>query len=305
MDRPDEAAECLRKAAELAPEDDDVRLSLGEVLFKLGHFSDALEVFVPVAERRPKNALVWLRIGDAHHALSRDQLALDAYENALSRDPRSAEAWLKKAVALFHLGRYPEALGAADRTLEIDFRSDFALYIKSAVYFSLGDYEHSMETAERAVAQNPLNRDAARLAEICRSHQRQGEGGPVIREVFIVLNDGRLLAHASRHPGQTADELLVTGMFTAIRRFIKDSFRLAEGEELGMLEIGQLKILVEQWKNIFSAVVIAGQEPPGLRKEMRRMLVSIYDRYHEMLRSWDGDTGSLDGIVNEASRLLA
>jgi hypothetical protein len=132
-----------------------------------------------------------------------------------------------------------------------------------------------------------------------------GDGGPVITEVFIVLDDGRLLAHASRHPGQTADELLVTGMFTAIRRFIKDSFKLSDGEELGMLEVGQLKILVEQWKNIFSAVVISGKEPPGLRKEMRRMLVDIYDRYHETLRDWDGDIGSLRGIVSEATKLLA
>jgi OOP family OmpA-OmpF porin len=94
-------------------------------------------------------------------------------------------------------------------------------------------------------------------------------------------------------------------MFTAIRQFIKDSFKLSEGEELGFLEVGQMKILVEQWKNIFSAVVISGQEPPGLRKEMRRMLVGIYDRYHDILEGWDGDVGSLQGIVSEASRLLA
>jgi hypothetical protein len=72
-----------------------------------------------------------------------------------------------------------------------------------------------------------------------------------------------------------------------------------------MLELGQVKILIEQWKNIFSAVVISGQEPPGLRKEMRRMLVGIYDRYHELLKGWDGDVGRLEGIVNEAARLLA
>lgn len=305
LDRPDEAVDCLRRASELAPEDDEVRLSLGEVLYKLGHFSEALEVFSSVSARRPDSALVWLRIGDCHHALSRDQLALDAYERSLAHDPDSAEGWLKKAVAMFRLGRYPEALAAADRSIERDFRSDFALYIKSAVHFTLGDMGRSLEMAERAVAINPQNRDAARLAQLSRTRHRHGDGAPVITEVFVVLNDGRLLAHASRHPDQTADELLVTGMLTAIRRFIKDSFRLTDVEELGMLEIGHMKILIEQWKSIFSAVVVSGEEPPGLRREMRRMLVGIFDRYHELLRSWDGDVGRLDGIASEASRLLA
>jgi hypothetical protein len=38
---------------------------------------------------------------------------------------------------------------------------------------------------------------------------------------------------------------------------------------------------------------------------MKKMLVDVYDRYHDLLRSWDGDVERLDGIAGEAARLLA
>jgi len=302
LDRSEEAARCLATAMELKPGDDDIQMARAEVLIKLGHFSDALSLLEELVGRSPGLAMGWLRIGDAQQALSRHELALEAYEKALSLD--APEAWLKKAAALFHMDRYPEALAAADKSLSLELRSDFAWYIKGAIYFTLGQFEEAQEAAEQAQAINPSNVDASRLLEACMSRTRVGEQSHSIEDVFIVLNDGRLLAHVSRNPGQTADEVLLSGMFTAIQKFIKDSFRYTSNEELGMLEMGRVKILIEHWRTIFSAVVISGGEPLGLRREMRRMLVHIYDKFHPVLEPWTGERDKTAGIAKEAARLI-
>jgi tetratricopeptide (TPR) repeat protein len=302
LDRHEDAARCLGKAVELEPGDDEIRMALCEVLIKLGHFTEALGLLEELAARSPGLAIAWLRIGDAQQALSRHELALEAYEKAMAID--AAEAWLKKAVAFYHLERYPEALSAVEKSLAIELRSDYAWYIKGAIYYGLGQFEEAQECAEKALAINPANRTATRLLESCVGRTRSAEQSFAINDIFIVLKDGRLLAHVSKTPGQTMDEVLLSGMFTAVKMFIQESFKYTSGEELGRMEMGSIKILLEQWRTIFSAVVITGSEPFTLRKDVRRMLVHIYDRYHSVLDNWNGDMEKVAGMAEAATDLL-
>lgn len=302
LNRPEEAARCLEKALELEPGDDEIRMALCEVLIKLGHFTEALGLLEELVARSPDLAVAWMRIGDAQQALSRHELALDAYEKATALD--EAEAMLKKAVAFYHLERYPEALSAVERSLALELRNDFAWYLKGAIYYGLGQFEEAQECAEQSLAINPENRTATRLLEACMGRTKSAEQSFAINDIFVVLKDGRLLAHVSRTPGQTLDEVLVSGMFTAVKLFIQESFKYASGEELGRMEMGGIKILIDQWRTIFSAVVITGSEPFTFRKDVRRMLVHIYDRYHSVLDGWNGDMEKVAGMAEAAAGLL-
>jgi tetratricopeptide (TPR) repeat protein len=300
--RPEGAAKCLEKAVELEPGDDEIRMALCEVLIKLGHFTEALGLLEELVARSPDLAVAWMRIGDAQQALSRHELALDAYDKATAID--EAEASLKKAVAFYHMERYPEALSAVERSLALELRNDFAWYLKGAIYHGLGQFEEAQECAEQSLAINPDNHTASRLLESCKGRTKNAEQTFTINDIFIVLKDGRLLAHVSRTPGQTLDEVLVSGMFTAVKLFIQESFKYASGEELGRMEMGSIKILIDQWRTIFSAVVITGTEPFTLRKDVRRMLVHIYDRYHSVLEGWNGDLEKVAGMAEAAAGLL-
>jgi tetratricopeptide (TPR) repeat protein len=302
LDRPEEAAKCLERAVELEPGDDEIRMALCEVLIKLGHFTEALGLLEELVARSPELAVAWMRIGDAQQALSRHQLALEAYDRATAID--EAEANLKKALAFYNMERYPEALSAVERSLASELRNDFAWYLKGAIYYGSGQFEEAQECAEQSLAINPDNRTASRLLEACKGRTRSAEQTFAINDIFIVLKDGRLLAHVSRIPGQTLDEVLVSGMFTAVKLFIQESFKYASGEELGRMEMGGIKILIDQWRTIFSAVVITGTEPFTFRKDLRRMLVHIYDRYHSVLEGWNGDMEKVAGMAEAAAGLL-
>jgi tetratricopeptide (TPR) repeat protein len=302
LNRPEEAARCLEKGVELEPLDDEIRMAYCEVLIKLGHFTETLGILQELVSRSPNMALAWMRIGDAQQALSHHELALEAYDRATSID--EAEANLKKAVAYYNMEKYPEAMSAVDRSLESEVRSDYAWYLKGAIHYGLGQFEEAQECAEKALAINPDNSSATRLKEACAGRTKAAEQSFKINDIFIVLKDGRLLAHVSRTPGQTLDEVMVSGMFTAVKLFIQESFKYASGEELGRMEMGGIKILIDQWRTIFSAVVISGNEPFTLRKDIRRMLVHIYDRYHPVLEGWNGDMEKVAGMAEAAGDLL-
>ena len=302
LTRPQEAAGCLEKAVELEPADDEIRMAYCEVLIKLGHFTETLGILQELVARSPNLALAWMRIGDAQQALSHHELALEAYDRATSID--EAEANLKKAVTYYNMEKYPEAMSAVERSLESEVRNDYAWYLKGAIHYGLGQFEEAHECSEKALAINPDNRSASRLKEACASRTKMAEQSFKINDIFIVLKDGRLLAHVSRTPGQTLDEVMVSGMFTAVKLFIQESFKYASGEELGRMEMGSIKILIDQWRTIFSAVVITGTEPFTLRKDIRRMLVHIYDRYHPVLEGWNGDMEKVAGMAEAAADLL-
>jgi tetratricopeptide (TPR) repeat protein len=302
LNRTGDAARCLETALELEPGDDEIRMALCEVLIKLGHFTETLGILQELVARSPGLTLAWMRIGDAQQALSHHELALEAYEKATAID--EAEANLKKAMAFYNMEKYPEALSAIERSLESELRNDYAWYLKGAIYYGLGQFEEALECADRSLAINPDNRTASRLREACIGRTKADEQTFTINDIFVVLKDGRLLAHVSRTPGQTMDEVMVSGMFTAVRLFIQESFKYASGEELGKMEMGAIKILIDQWRTIFSAVVITGAEPFTLRKDMRRMLVHIYDRYHPVLEGWNGDMEKVAGMAEAASDLL-
>ena len=89
-------------------------------------------------------------------------------------------------------------------------------------------------------------------------------------------------------------------MLTTVGSFVKDSF-VPEGdasptEGLDKLEYGDMQILIERGKYVFLAVVISGYEQEYLRKDMRRVIGDIEERYQPVLVEWDGDMSRLLGI---------
>jgi len=94
-------------------------------------------------------------------------------------------------------------------------------------------------------------------------------------------------------------------MLKAVQDFVKDSIGAAEGAELGAMEYGESKIMLQKGRWVILAAVITGGEPEGFRDEMRAAISNIEGEYRPALEAWDGDTSALAGARRFMSQLGA
>ena len=122
-----------------------------------------------------------------------------------------------------------------------------------------------------------------------------------IEDVFVVYLDGRLIYHhadaelaenAYKNGDTGKDDHIMSSMLVAIQAFIRDS--MGKGDSLGSFEFGENKILLEQGKYIFVAVVLAGKDPPGLRDEMADVVSRFEGLYAGVVENWDGDNSTFE-----------
>jgi hypothetical protein len=128
---------------------------------------------------------------------------------------------------------------------------------------------------------------------------------PMIECIFLVHNDGRLIASYKSGRVQTKEAFSVMGMFTAIQDFVKDAFKRTDGN-LKTLVHGDLTVLLERGKHIYLAVVLEGGEgPPELRKSMQRSLTEVEAKYgYILVEDWDGELTKLEDIKKLLAQIL-
>jgi OOP family OmpA-OmpF porin len=118
-----------------------------------------------------------------------------------------------------------------------------------------------------------------------------------VEQVFLIHRPSGLLLQQLSAPGTaTQDPDMVSGMLTAIRDFVQDSFKVAEDEGLQTLKMGELSVWVEQGPHALLAVVVRGTAPPSLRTTLQQALESIHAQYGDVLEAFDGDASALEGV---------
>src|SRR5262245_44519985 len=134
-----------------------------------------------------------------------------------------------------------------------------------------------------------------------RTHQPFAERGLLntlqyrVEQVFLIhAETGLLLQHLSlaEHASEDADQ--VSAMLTAIRDFARDSFRIAHGESLEQLRIGDLLVLVEQGPSAILAGVVRGTPPPSLRAVLQDALESVHRQLSPELKAFRGDAAPFE-----------
>ena len=136
-----------------------------------------------------------------------------------------------------------------------------------------------------------------------------------ITEAFLIHTEsGLLISHVLAQPlllgnaevssstelaNVVADDTgeLVSGMLTAIRDFVRDSFNgrsgLTEHSELNQIQYGGLTILLEPSRYAYLAVVYSGIAPTNFPGQVREMLSWIHEAYGRLLRNYDGNNQPL------------
>ena len=108
----------------------------------------------------------------------------------------------------------------------------------------------------------------------------------LVEAVYLIYNDGRLLAKSLSEKQETDAEIL-TGMLSAVGDFVSDS--LGKKGHLGTMQHGDSTILIEQGKECHLAAVAYGKPGKGLKKALRKQLSVIEDEYIKDLKDWNGD----------------
>ena len=115
-----------------------------------------------------------------------------------------------------------------------------------------------------------------------------------IEELYLIYQDGRLLDSVSGSE-TTVDSDIMSGMLTAINDFVQDSF--TSDEDLGSIDYGQNKIVLERGEHYYLAAVVYGKVDRFIRAQLANALRMVATNCPH-LENWDGDSSRNDQLKN-------
>jgi predicted ATPase len=120
----------------------------------------------------------------------------------------------------------------------------------------------------------------------------------MINEAFLINDAGKVVSYASRNGANIMDEDIVGGMLSAVEAFVRDAFGDGESNSEGLdtLVYGPIRIYIEHGKGIFLAVVLSGEEPEGIRDDMKKTVNNIENKFYDILKDWDGNLAKVSKI---------
>jgi len=112
-----------------------------------------------------------------------------------------------------------------------------------------------------------------------------------VEQVFLIHREsGVLIEHVVAKTAASQNPDLVSGMLTAIRDFVQDSFGAAQEDTLDTFQVGRRKVWIEHGAHAMLALVISGNPSVHLRETMRDVLDDIHVSHSDKLHTFDGDT---------------
>lgn len=127
-----------------------------------------------------------------------------------------------------------------------------------------------------------------------------------VREVFLIHREqGILLNHLHADTIKVADGDMVSGMLTAIRDFVADSFNDSKEGGLDTIQVGELTVWIEQGPKAILAGVIDGQPPETLRNDFKITVENIHETYALELDEFEGDTSKFEAAEVELKEILS
>jgi OOP family OmpA-OmpF porin len=118
-----------------------------------------------------------------------------------------------------------------------------------------------------------------------------------VKQVFLIHREsGLVLQHVEAGADETRDPDLVSGMLTAIRDFVQDSFGAEKGDALETMRVGDRNVWIEHGEHAFLAAVIRGNPPVDFRQQLRDAIDEIHFKESPMLTAFDGDAAPFESV---------
>jgi tetratricopeptide (TPR) repeat protein len=150
-----EAADLVRRAVDLRPDDAALQLNLGNALKALGQLEAAIERFRNALTLSPAFALAHYNLGNAYAALGRHEDAMFSFGHAVRLQPGDASSHNNLGNAYHALGRYSEAVDSFRRALKIRPGHAGAHNNLGMSLNALGDAEGALTEFRAALAAQP------------------------------------------------------------------------------------------------------------------------------------------------------
>lgn len=118
-----------------------------------------------------------------------------------------------------------------------------------------------------------------------------------VYEAFLIHEKGLPIAHGSIRESSELEDVVVSGMFTAVQDFISDALsgKTEDDWEVEEMKFGGNKILIERSESLYLALIFEGNGK-ALRKHAKKLLKEIDEKYGDVLKDWDGDMSQVKGI---------
>jgi outer membrane protein OmpA-like peptidoglycan-associated protein len=114
-----------------------------------------------------------------------------------------------------------------------------------------------------------------------------------VEQAFLIHRDtGLLLQHVATETAIVRDQEMVSGMLTAIRNFVHDSFGGQRERDLDSFQVGEFTVWIQQGTNALLAVVIRGTAPETFHDFLQDTLDHIHLTQADALVSFNGDASS-------------
>lgn len=117
-----------------------------------------------------------------------------------------------------------------------------------------------------------------------------------VEQLFLIdRRTGLLLLHVQPGTAAVTDADMVSGMLTAIRDFVHDSFDVHHSEVLEALQVGDLNVWIEAGPKAMLAAVIRGSAPRAFRDRLTEAMEDVHRRFCAPLETFDGDVTPFGG----------
>lgn len=150
-----EAADLVRRAVDLRPDDAALQLNLGNALKAMGELDNAIERFRNALTLAPTFALAHYNLGNAYAAIGRHEDAMYAFGHAVRLQPGDASSHNNLGNALHALGRHAEAAETFRRALKIRPGHAGAHNNLGMALNALGDSAGAVEHFQKALRVQP------------------------------------------------------------------------------------------------------------------------------------------------------
>jgi OOP family OmpA-OmpF porin len=126
-----------------------------------------------------------------------------------------------------------------------------------------------------------------------------------VEQAYLISREnGLLVSHVHHDASRIKDSDAVSAMFTAIQDFVKESFSPDRTGRLEVADMGEFSLWAVHGPNALLVCVIRGVPPKALRSDLTAVLERIHFRHGEALRSYNGDTSSMQGVEEQLDECL-
>ncbi len=133
------------------PNDVDILLKKGILLYNRGDYHNAAKVLENVIEISPGNEEAYIYLGASYDKMERYEDSIDAFRKAIEINPENKHAWMNLAVIYKKRGEYEDALNAVREAIKIDPNDPKCWKLKSEIEYDMEDYGNALESINQAL----------------------------------------------------------------------------------------------------------------------------------------------------------